>query len=170
MEYLKAAISDSAVADQVERIQAVVKTMSSPIQDQGEEAVKAFALQFDNWQSDFVLADEKRDALIASAPQSVKNDIQFSLFHFTSAQLSKVVALCDERGVVLRWLGESMQKGDTSRYDSWKYREDMPERPKTEKVLSILLDMRIPLTFSFSEEDGVFVSKIIIEVVEECRL
>lgn len=98
----------------------------------------------------------------------VGSSIQFSLPLFTAAQLSNVVKLCGERGVGLKWFGDSVPKDYTSRYDSWKYIDKMPQLPKTEKILSTLLDMRIPLTFS--EEDCVSVAEIIIEVVEECRL
>ena len=41
----------------------------------------------------------------------------------------------------------------------------MPYLPKTEKVLSSLLDMRIPLTFS--QQDCELIADIIVEVVGE---
>ncbi|MEP0072520.1 MAG: histidinol dehydrogenase [Marinomonas sp.] len=95
MEYLKKAISDAAVADEDERVQVAVKAMLQRIEAEGEEAVKAFALQFDNWQGDFILTDEKRDALIASVPQSVKDDIDFAhrqIKRFAEAQRDSLVS------------------------------------------------------------------------------
>ncbi len=78
MEYLKKAISESAVADEDERIRATVKSMLQRIEQQGEVAVREMAKQFDNWEGDFVLSDEKRQTLIDSVPQSVKDDIDFA--------------------------------------------------------------------------------------------
>jgi sulfopropanediol 3-dehydrogenase len=95
MEYLKKAISDSAVADEEERVQKIVKDMLQRIQEEGEEAVKAFALQFDSWKGDFILSDEKRDALIAGVPQSVKDDIDFAhrqIKRFAEAQRDSLVS------------------------------------------------------------------------------
>ncbi|MEP0072519.1 MAG: aminotransferase class I/II-fold pyridoxal phosphate-dependent enzyme [Marinomonas sp.] len=130
--------------------------------------------QCDRWNQRYRLTEKSlRSCCDISIPVRVNEEtfvgssIQFSLPQFTSEQLSQVVKLCAERGVVLKWFGDSEPRDYTSRYDSWKYIADMPSLPKTEKILSTLLDMRIPLTFS--EEDCVLVSEIIIEVVEECR-
>ncbi|MEL0624809.1 histidinol dehydrogenase [Marinomonas arenicola] len=95
MEYLKNAVSGAVVADEDEKIQAAVKTMLHRIQEEGEEAVKAYALQFDNWQGAFILSDEKRQALIASVPQSVKDDIDFAhrqIKRFAEAQRNSLVS------------------------------------------------------------------------------
>lgn len=97
----------------------------------------------------------------------VGSSIQFSLPNFNPTQLAEVVKRCNERGVMLKWFGDSVPKDYTSRYDSWKYIDDLPQLPKTERILSTLLDMRIPLTFS--ETDCALVAEIIIDVVEECR-
>ncbi|MEH6648692.1 MAG: histidinol dehydrogenase [Motiliproteus sp.] len=95
MEFIKNAISEEAVADEDEKIQATVKAMLQRIQDEGEVAVKAFAQQFDNWQGDFVLSDEKRQALIDSVPQRVKDDIDFAhrqIKRFADAQRDSLVS------------------------------------------------------------------------------
>lgn len=95
MEFLKNAVSDSVIADEDEKIQAAVKGMLQRIQTEGEEAVRAFALQFDNWQGDFILSDEKRDTIIAGVPQSVKDDIDFAhrqIKRFAEAQRDSLVS------------------------------------------------------------------------------
>ncbi|REG81454.1 DegT/DnrJ/EryC1/StrS family aminotransferase [Marinomonas pollencensis] len=97
----------------------------------------------------------------------VGSSIQFSLPSFSASQMLDVVKRCGERGVVLKWFGDAEPKDYTSRYDSWRYIEDMPKLPNTEQVLATLLDMRIPLTFS--EEDCVLISEIIVAVVSECE-
>ncbi|RDE22846.1 histidinol dehydrogenase [Motiliproteus coralliicola] len=94
MEYLKQAVSASVVADEDEKIQTTVKAMLQRIQEEGEAAVRAFAQQFDSWQGDFILSDEKRQALIAEVPQSVKDDIDFAhrqIKRFAEAQRDSLV-------------------------------------------------------------------------------
>lgn len=76
MEYLKK--SNAPVAKTDEQIQTAVKAMLARIADEGEEAVKAYAQQFDNWEGDFILSDEKRARLIAEVPERTKQDIQFA--------------------------------------------------------------------------------------------
>ena len=57
------------------------------------------------------------------------------------------VTACARRGVELKWFGDDEPKAFTSRYDSWRYIDDLPILPNTLKVLANTLDMRIPLTF-----------------------
>lgn len=95
MEYLKNAISEAQVADEDEKIQTTVKGMLERIRQEGEAAVRDFARQFDNWQGDFILTDEKLQALIAEVPQSVKDDIDFAhrqIKRFAEAQRDSLVS------------------------------------------------------------------------------
>lgn len=97
--------------------------------------------------------------------QFVASSIQFSLPSFNQTQILQAVSLCAERGVVLKWFGAAQPDGYTSRYDSWRYIEQMPHLPMTEHKLSSLMDMRIPLTFS--EEDCQLIGEIIGEVISK---
>lgn len=94
----------------------------------------------------------------------VASSIQFSLPGFCAEQIQEIVKQCGECGVVLKWFGDDVPRDYTSRYDSWRYIEAMPQLPQTERILSTLLDMRIPLTFS--ESDCELIGEIIVEVVE----
>lgn len=76
MEFIKQATAQVAEAD--ERIQQTVKEMLARIDQEGEAAVREYAAQFDNWQGDFILSDEKRVELIAQVPEQTKQDIQFA--------------------------------------------------------------------------------------------
>lgn len=78
MEYLKRAAAENDVAQEDERIQAVVKEMLTNIKLQGEPVVREYAKQFDNWQGDFILSEQKKQALIDQVPQRVKDDIDFA--------------------------------------------------------------------------------------------
>jgi sulfopropanediol 3-dehydrogenase len=78
MEFLKRAAAENDVALDDERIQATVKDMLDKIKSNGESAVRDYAKQFDSWQGDFVLTEEKKMSLIAQVPQQVKDDIDFA--------------------------------------------------------------------------------------------
>ena len=69
-----------------------------------------------------------------------------------------VVGRCSERGVDLKWFGAPEPSGFTSRYDSWRYAPS-ERMPMTDRILSGLLDMRVPLTFSL--EDCALIARII---------
>jgi dTDP-4-amino-4,6-dideoxygalactose transaminase len=99
--------------------------------------------------------------------QYVASTIQFSLPSFSIDQIQDVVAEAANRGVALKWFGADLPNGYTSRYDSWRYIDDMPSLPVTEKLLASLLDMRIPLTFT--EQDCQLIAEIICEVVEHVQ-
>ena len=58
-----------------------------------------------------------------------------------------------KRGVELKWFGDDEPKAFTSRYDSWRYIDDIPVLPTTLRVLEKTLDMRVPLTFSVDDCD-----------------
>ena len=51
----------------------------------------------------------------------------------------------------------------SSRYDSWKYIDDIPHLPATLGVLEKTLDMRVPLTFDLDDCD--LIARIIDEEV-----
>lgn len=97
--------------------------------------------------------------------QFVASSIQLSLPTMNEAQIKSIVAECAERGIVLKWFGDAVPHDYTSRYDSWQYVSNMPDLSQTKQVLSTLLDMRIPLTFS--EEDCALIAEMIIEVIDD---
>ncbi|NNF78586.1 MAG: aminotransferase, partial [Rhizobiales bacterium] len=77
----------------------------------------------------------------------VASSIQFALPEFSPEQFQELLKRCIERGVELKWFGNPVPNGYTSRYDSWHYLE-VPDLPRTISVLSTMCDMRIPLTFN----------------------
>ena len=129
--------------------------------------------QCKRWNDRYQIVEEAlRESLFVRVPKRpeeevyVGSSIQFSLPDFSAEQIQAVVARCNERGVALKWFGGAEPEFYTSRYDSWAYIQNMPYLPRTEQILSKLLDMRIPLTFS--EEDCALVAEILIDVIREC--
>ena len=88
----------------------------------------------------------------------VGSSIQFLLSGWPAEKIENVVSGCAQRGVELKWFGAAEPKAFTSRYDSWKYAPSSP-MPESDRVLSAILDMRVPLTFS--EEDCDLIARII---------
>ena len=97
--------------------------------------------------------------------QFVASSIQFSVPTFSPEKIQALIAQCAERGVMLKWFGGVEPTGYTSRYDSWKYIQQMPQLPRTERILSMLMDMRIPLTFEL--HDCELIAEIIVEMAEK---
>jgi len=101
--------------------------------------------------------NQVEDISLTSRPSKeyfVASSFQFCLPKFTQNQIKDFVLGCDLRGVQLKWFGASIPVGFTSKHDSWRY-VDKQNLPETDKILSVLLDMRIPLTFSLEDCDTI---------------
>ena len=90
----------------------------------------------------------------------VGSSIQFRI-NINNKQIPHFLSSCMKRGVELKWFGDEKPLGYTSRYDSWKYFEDIKKLPKTLKILKNTLDMRIPLTFNQND------CRIIVEIISD---
>lgn len=95
----------------------------------------------------------------------VGSSIQFSLNGQDEATINAFLQACMERGVELKWFGSAEPVGFTSAYSSWKYFGDLPDLPNTNRVLAVMCDMRIPLTFDL--EDCAVICDIIAEAAGE---
>ena len=89
----------------------------------------------------------------------VGSSIQFSLNGQDADTIQKFLATCLARGVELKWFGNKEPVGFTSAYVSWKYLGNLPTLPNTNRILAVMCDMRIPLTFSLEDCD------VIIEII-----
>jgi dTDP-4-amino-4,6-dideoxygalactose transaminase len=90
----------------------------------------------------------------------VGSSIQFSLHDGAEETIKAFLKGCMDRGVELKWFGNKEPVGFTSAYSNWKYFSKLPSLPNTDRILSTMCDMRVPLTFS--EED----CKIIIDIIK----
>jgi dTDP-4-amino-4,6-dideoxygalactose transaminase len=91
--------------------------------------------------------------------QYVGSSIQFSLTGQDEETIRAFLAECLKWGVELKWFGNKEPVGFTSAYDSWRYFDPLPHLPNTKRILAVMCDMRIPLTFS--EEDCRHILEII---------
>ena len=80
----------------------------------------------------------------------VGSSIQFRLPQASATEIEEFTSRCAARGVELKWFGAAEPKGFTSRYDSWRYARPQA-LARTDEILSGLLDMRLPLTFSVGD-------------------
>lgn len=92
------------------------------------------------------------------AESFVGSSFQFLALDWSEAMVQDLVDRCDARGVELKWFGAADPVGFTSRYDSWRY-APAPKMPESDRILSAILDMRVPLTFSI--EDCAQIARII---------
>ena len=135
--------------------------------------LKGLARQVDRWNTRYrCIEDGLRSTpglqLIERLPDEayVGSSIQFLLPDWRPAAMEEVVARCGARGVELKWFGAEEPVAFTSRYDSWRY-APVQKLPKTDRVLAVLLDMRIPLTFSL--DDCALIARIIRAEVSAVR-
>ena len=91
----------------------------------------------------------------------VGSSIQFRAEALTREQVPQLMVACAARGVELKWFGDDEPKAFTSRYDSWKYIDDLPHLPGTLAVLEKTLDMRVPLTFDVDD------CELIADIIED---
>ena len=91
----------------------------------------------------------------------VGSSLQFHVEGFGANEIPTFIDACLARGVELKWFGPEAPVAFTSRYDSWRYIDDLPHLPKTLSALSTTCDMRVPLTFD--EADCQCVAEIIAE-------
>ena len=76
MEFIKQAEREPEADDLA--IRETVATMLADIRARGEAAVNEYAEKFDGRSGDFVLSAEKKARLIATVPETVKDDIRFA--------------------------------------------------------------------------------------------
>lgn len=76
MEHFKRATH--SVEEEDKKIQEVVEGILRDIDTNGEDAVRAYAKKFDQWEGEIILSDEKKARLIAQVPEQTKADIQFA--------------------------------------------------------------------------------------------
>ncbi len=88
------------------------------------------------------------------------SSFQFLLPGWEPARVTALVAGAAARGVELKWFGATDPQGFTSRYAHWRYAAPEP-LAQTDRILSGLIDMRLPLTFT--PADVALIARIIAE-------
>lgn len=73
-----------------------VRRMLERIRAEGEEAVRQYAAEFDNWRGEFALSGDKRASLIREVPDRTKDDLRFAwqqITRFAEAQKASLTEL-----------------------------------------------------------------------------
>ncbi len=124
--------------------------------------------QCQNWNDRYVILESGLNKIAGiNCPERdpreyyVGSSIQFSLNGQNEDTIREFLAACLERGVELKWFGNKEPVGFTSAYSSWKYFDGLPNLPNTNRVLAVMCDMRVPLTFDFED------CKLICEIIGE---
>ncbi len=80
----------------------------------------------------------------------VGSSIQFRLPGISTEAAGQFLKGAADRGVELKWFGGPEPVGFTSAHTSWRY-VSPHDLPVTDRILSDLFDMRLPLTFSLAD-------------------
>jgi dTDP-4-amino-4,6-dideoxygalactose transaminase len=91
----------------------------------------------------------------------VGSSIQFSLIGQDEKTIRHFLAECKNRGVELKWFGNKEPVGFTSAYESWRYFGKLPHLANTKRILAVMCDMRIPLTFTLDD------CRLILEIIAD---
>ncbi len=78
----------------------------------------------------------------------VGSSIQFRCEGLAAHAIEDFLAACETDGVSLKWFGDDEPRGYTSRFDHWCYFGELPDLPRTRKILADTFDMRLPLTLT----------------------
>lgn len=97
----------------------------------------------------------------------VGSSFQFLIPGISAEAAKDFLAQATKRGLELKWFGNTEPVAFTSAHQSWRY---VPEQalPQTDKILSGLFDMRLPLTFSL--EDCDLIAAHILDIVADMEL
>ncbi len=85
-----------------------------------------------------------------SQERYVGSSIQFLIPGISPDEAQEFIAANRDLGVELKWFGAEEPVAFTSNHHSWKYMSEQ-SLPKTDRVLSSLFDMRVPLTFTLED-------------------
>lgn len=94
----------------------------------------------------------------------VGSSLQFRIPSYSADDCQALLARCSQRGVELKWFGADNPAGYTSNHTSWRYVRSQ-SLPETDRILSTLFDLRLPLTFSV--EDCECIGRIIVDCVDQ---
>ncbi len=94
--------------------------------------------------------------------QFVASSIQFSVKGLSAAEMDLFLDASARRGVFIKWFGRKQPLGFTSVHDHWEYVEEKQNLPQSERVLSEVCDMRIPLALPLESCDT------IVAVIRHC--
>ena len=82
----------------------------------------------------------------------VGSSLQFRIPGLNAQVAAGFISELARRGVEVKWFGAAQPVAFTSAHQSWRYvaAQDLPQ---TDRILSTLFDMRLPLTFSLNDCD-----------------
>jgi len=95
----------------------------------------------------------------------VSDSIQFNLLGFKTEQVSGFLASCQRRGLSVGLFGS---KDNARNFRNWRYSPAQMELPKTERLISCAIDVRLPETFT--DDDINLIGDVILAAVDDALL
>lgn len=119
--------------------------------------LQALETNIDRWNARHdLIADHLRDVPGVYVPvrpeeeRYVGSSFQFLVPSADAQTMVQLVDAAKALGVELKWFGADSPAGFTSRHQSWRYIPSQ-DLPSTDTILTGLVDLRIPLTFSLED-------------------
>ena len=97
----------------------------------------------------------------AAEESYVGSSIQFRIPGISPSDAAKFLEINKELGVEIKWFGSDDPNGFTSNHKSWKYIKQQ-RLEYSDKILSGLFDLRLPLTFSLDD------CSLLADIIGEC--
>ncbi|MGI1677788.1 MAG: DegT/DnrJ/EryC1/StrS aminotransferase family protein [Cellvibrionaceae bacterium] len=97
----------------------------------------------------------------------VPSSLQFSLPSYEVNEIERLLVLTSQQGIHLKWFGADNPKGFTSRPEHWSYMQNPTQIPQTEKILSRLFDLRLPL--NFTDQECYFLGSVLKQAIIEAK-
>lgn len=97
----------------------------------------------------------------------VGSSIQFLVDGLTDEQMDQWITTAGDHGVHVKWFGRPEPEGFTSRYDHWRYIDDLGVGASSDSVLAALCDLRIPL--DLTADECAVIARVIAGSIETVR-
>jgi len=130
--------------------------------------LKSLEKNIKRWNERYQLVEKKLKKVIGielperSVEESyVGSSIQFRIPGITKNYAKAFLEVNKKLGVEVKWFGGDDPNGFTSNHKSWQYLEQQ-NLEVSDKILSSLFDLRLPLTFSLED------CSILSEIISEC--
>jgi dTDP-4-amino-4,6-dideoxygalactose transaminase len=117
--------------------------------------VKAWNAAHDHVQSGLTDIPHLAPIVRDSREAYVGSSIQFRADGLPPDGIERFVAEAGDHGVYLKWFGAPRTVGFTSRYDQWDYAPSKDALAGADRILSTLLDMRLPVTLDADDCDTI---------------
>jgi len=127
-----------------------------------EERIKVYNTRYEKVTARLASCENIEVPAISERVRPVCDSVQFNLQHFRPDQIASFLDHTKRRGMPLSLFGS---KDNARNFRNWKYSPIAVDVPKTEQLISVAVDMRLPL--SFEDEDFDQMADVVLAAIED---